>query len=283
MNNLKASVEDYHKIYKMLNENDNLKIDLDFIKECFLNVEDLTKELNLIADNNNLNNKKDFVTTQKKILNVLKNLSVAHDRLQYFFLALTISNCKEKNISNEIEVYLPEINPELKEINYKKIKEISEKFEYMLDEKTKISQLFYSIGSNINQVKFIIEKDLDTLNAYNEYNNENNEFDSKLIEQLIKLYHRFKAIKNKEYENQNEFKEFMETECNSENFQAYIYLNEIKNNFNELKLLDIKVNNKELYNKNRMIRIVEESEFYFEYDENNIEFKNNKRDFYKIK
>ena len=55
------------------------------------------------------------------------------------------------------------------------------------------------------------------------------------------------------------------------------------NNFNELKLLDIKVNHKELYNKNRMIRIVEESEFYFEYDENNIEFKNNQRDFYKIK
>ena len=49
MNNLKVSVEDYNKIYKMLNENDNLKIDLDFIKECFLNVEDLTKELNLIV------------------------------------------------------------------------------------------------------------------------------------------------------------------------------------------------------------------------------------------
>ena len=86
MNNLKVSVEDYNKIYKMLNENDNLKIDLDFIKECFLNVEDLTKELNLIAENNNLNNKNEFVITQKKILNVLKDLSVAHERLQYFFM-----------------------------------------------------------------------------------------------------------------------------------------------------------------------------------------------------
>ena len=64
----------------------------------------------------------------------------------------------------------------------------------------------------------------------------------------------------------------MEFDCNSENVQTFIYLNEIKNNFNELKLLDIKINNKELYNKNRMNRIVETSEFYFEYDENNINY-----------
>ena len=34
----------------MLDENDNLKIDLDFIKDCFSNVKDLIKELNLISE-----------------------------------------------------------------------------------------------------------------------------------------------------------------------------------------------------------------------------------------
>ena len=91
-------------------------------------------------------------------------------------------------------------------------------------------------------------------------------------------------MKKQNFVNQNKFKEFMENEIkDNEKFQAYIYLDEIRNNLRDLELLDQKVNNKELYNKKKKKKKKKESEFYFEYDENNIEFKNNQRDFYKIK
>ena len=211
-----------------------------------------------------------------------KNLEDVHQRLQYFYNALTICECEKKNISEEIEKFLPEIAPELKEINEKKIKEISEKFEYILDD-TKISKTFYSLGSNLNVVNFIKKIDLETLNAFIEYNNEYEEFDSKLLENLKKLFHRFQDIKNQNFWEQDDFCKFMVNEIkDNEKYQAYIYLYEISYYLKDLELLEIIVNDNILLNKIRMIKIVNDSEFYFEYDENNYEFKNNQRNFYKI-
>ena len=280
---LKYSNNIYNKIFNILIDNDiNKKFDLKYFKIWFNQI-DIKNELKIMATINNVN-VENFINSQFKIIIIIKDFNKTIEKLQNIKLALNIFNIKDKNITNQIDSILKINNIlKLKEIDYQTVQKISNNFDEFLNDENKISNVLFSIGSCHQVFTFIKTKDQETLNAYEEYNNENSEFDAKLLEELKKLYFRNKDLNSKEFKNEIEFINFIkELIKNNEYYQTFLYLEEIRKVLYELDTLNTKVNNKEEYNKNKMIRIFEKSIFKFIYDQNKIEYRNYKRDFYKI-
>ena len=275
----------YEKIFKNLIDNNlNKKFDLNFFKNCFNQI-DIKNELKIMGEIYKVENINNFINFQFKIIIIIKDFNKTIEKLKNIKIALNIFNIKDKNnLSNQINSILKINNIlDLKEIDYKTVQNISNNFDEFLNDENKISKVLFLIGSCSQVFTFIKTKDQETLNAYEEYNNENSEFDSKLLEELKKIFFRNKDLNSKEFKNEIEFINYLkELINNNEYYQTFIYLEEIRKVLYELDTLNTKVNNKEEYNKNKMIRIFEKSIFKFVYDKNKIEYRNYKRDFYKI-